>query len=95
MYPSDSGGSGVVALFRGLREPLTEFAELIELFRAELGIAVLHVRHRVVEPFVRVLWFGANDTTPHDMLEQLVARFLEGRSYHWCLRVSFLLLGHV
>jgi hypothetical protein len=29
------------------------------------------------------------------MLEQLVARFLERRSHRWCLRVSFLLLGHV
>ena len=73
------GGCRVVALFRRLGKALAQFPELVDLFGGELGIAICEVRHRLTEPFLLMLGIGTHDSTPHDMLEQLVTGFFERR----------------
>src|SRR3954467_14550381 len=96
-----SGGGGGVRLRPGLwrlREAHAQGLQLSDLLLAQLGEPLRHVLDRFTEPLFHVLRLCADDTTPHDMLEELVAGLLERRRLGWG-RVAapglFLLFGHV
>jgi hypothetical protein len=65
--------------FGGLREALTQLAQVLQLTLAELGVPLREVLQRLVEPLVLVLAIRANDSARHDMMKQLIPRLLERR----------------
>jgi len=78
---SRSGSSaGCLVLGRGFRrlaEAKSQRLELADLAILELGVPVLYVSHRVVEPLQLVLRSGLQYTTTNYVLEELIAGLLE------------------
>lgn len=72
---------------------MAQRAELRELGVRELGVPVLQVFHRVVEPLYLVLGSGLQHTAPNDVLEQLIAGLLEGRRRS-SLAATISMFGH-
>src|SRR6185436_14846581 len=93
----ESGGGcvGRGVLLRRLGEAFAELAELTHLLGAELGEALTHVLQRLVEPIRLMLGSGVDDSTPHDVLKELVPRLLERRWSRGCFGRTCLLFGHV
>src|SRR5688500_9675369 len=74
-----SRGGGLLPGLGRLGEPLAEGAKLLQLRLAQLVVALLEIPHRLVEPGRLILGLRADDTALHDVLEHLIARFLERR----------------
>ena len=85
---------GGVVLLRWLCESLTKFSQFRELLSAELRKPLRHVLHGFAEPFDLMLRRRFDYTAPHDVLKELVPRFLERRRDRWG-PTSVLLFGHV
>ena len=96
MIAAVSGCRGLLSGLGWLREALAQGAKLLDLGLAQLGVTLLEIVRGFVEPRLLVLGIRTHYTALHDMLEHLVACFLErSRGRRWsCLSIFTCLLGH-
>ena len=84
MTAAMSCGRGLLPGLGRLRETLAQSAKLLDLGLAQLGVALFEVVRGLVEPRLLMRRLRAYHTALHDVLEHLVACFLErSRGRRW------------